>query len=85
MQRKWESERALFILSILFDISEIADIMGNLTDGMRSHRHYELENSPGAVRCSIGEVSCFREKMAALQTFFKQNKIPVSRKESYLH
>ena len=33
--RKWESGRALFILSILFNISEIADIMGNLTDGMR--------------------------------------------------
>ena len=32
---KWESGRALFILSILFNISEIADIMGDLTDGMR--------------------------------------------------
>ena len=29
---KW---RAFFILSILFNISEIADIMGDLTDGMR--------------------------------------------------
>ena len=35
MQRKWESGRALFILPILFSISEIADIMGDLTDGMR--------------------------------------------------
>ena len=35
MQRKWEIGRALFILSILFNISEIADIMGDLTDGMR--------------------------------------------------
>ena len=33
--RKWESGRTLFILSILFNISEIADIMGDLTDGMR--------------------------------------------------
>ena len=33
--RKWESWKALFILSILFNISEIADIMGDLTDGMR--------------------------------------------------
>ena len=33
--RKWESGRALFILSILFNISEIADIMGDLTDRMR--------------------------------------------------
>ena len=33
--RKWESGRALFTLSILFNISEIADIMGDLTDGMR--------------------------------------------------
>ena len=37
---KWESGRALsslclYLLSILFNNSEIADIMGDLTDGMR--------------------------------------------------
>ena len=35
MQRKWESGRALFILSILFNVIKITDIMGDLTDGMR--------------------------------------------------
>ena len=71
--RKWESWRGLFILSILFNISEIADIMGyngkSHRWNERSHRRYKLENSPVAVKCSIGEISCFLTRFT--QSFFK--------------
>ena len=61
VQRKGEGGRALFILSILFNISEIADMNGRSHRwNERSHRRYKLENSPVAVKCSIGEISCFR-------------------------
>ena len=50
-----------FILSILFNIREFADIIGDLTDGMRDsfNRCYKLDDSLVAMKCSIAKISCF--------------------------